>query len=259
MQDDVKGMELLREGARDLGLNLSPRHLAAFETYYRELTTWNQRFNLTAITGYEEVQTKHFLDSLSCLLALPQKDDSKEIPDTVPLQRSAQPLWCLDVGSGAGFPGLPLKIMLPEIKLTLLEATGKKVLFLQHMVQMLGLQNVEVLQGRAEEVGHMPEHRERYDFVVARAVASMCVLAEYCLPFCRIGGRMVAAKGEEAETEALAAKRAYQILGGSLTAVKPLQVAGLRPGSHLVVVDKVGPTPEAYPRRPGIPSKRPLC
>lgn len=252
-------MELLREGARSLGLNLSPRHLAAFETYYQELTSWNQRFNLTAIIGYEEVQTKHFLDSLSCLLALPQKDGRQAIPDTVPVQLGAHPLWCIDVGSGAGFPGIPLKIMLPEIKLTLLEATGKKVKFLQHMVQTLGLQNVEVIHGRAEEVAHLPEHRERYDFVVARAVASMCVLAEYCLPFCHAGGRMVALKGEDAEEEAHAAEKAYKLLGGSLTAVKPLLIEGLRPGSHLVVVDKHAPTPAIYPRRPGIPSKRPLC
>ena len=241
-----------------LGLTLSPEHLALFEAYYRDLVSWSQRFNLTAISGYEQVQCKHFLDSLSCLLALPRQDDAGSIPDTVPLQSGLRSLWCLDLGSGAGFPGLPLKIMLPEAKMTLVEATGKKVTFLRHIVDALGLENVEVLHARAEDVGHLPEHRERYDLVVARAVARLSVLSEYCLPFCRVGGRMIAPKGEEAEAEAERDQRAFELLGGSLVAVKPVALPRLA-NHHLVVVDKVAPTPERYPRRAGMPSKNPLC
>lgn len=251
-------MALLREGARALGLALSATHLEQFEVYYRELAAWNQRFNLTAITGYEEVQLKHFLDSLSCLLALPYDGDSKTIPSTVPLQRRGGSLWCLDVGSGAGFPGLPLKIMLPEAKMTLIEATGKKATFLRHMVATLRLRDVEVLNDRAEAVGHMPEHREQYDVIVSRAVARLAVLAEYCLPFCRLGGRMVAPKGEDALEEVQEAQGALGVLGGKLVDVKRITLEGLPGERYLVVIDKVAKTPPAYPRRPGIPAKRPL-
>ena len=190
------------------------------------MASWNLRFNLTAVTGYEDVQRKHFLDSLSCILALPSDPraggTSAGIPDTVPLQVSSRPLWCLDVGSGAGFPGLPLKIMFPEVEMTLVEATGKKAAFLRHMVEILDLENVQVLNSRVEDVGRMPQHRERYDLVLVRAVAHMCVLVEYCLPLCRVGGRMVAQKGEDAEQEALKSRQAIALLGGLLVEVKPV-------------------------------------
>ena len=251
-------MELLRAGARALGLNLSPGHLELFELYYRELSVWNQRFNLTAITRYEDVQVKHFLDSLSCLLALSPWNPGKLVPDTVPLHLDSHSLWCLDVGSGAGLPGIPIKIMLPDAHMTLIEATRKKADFLRHMVEILSLQNVEVIHARAEHVAHLPEHRERYDVVLARAVAHLRILAEYCLPFCRPGGRLIAPKGEDAADEAEESGVALQSLGGALLEVKSLVLPGLAPERYLIVVDKVGRTPEAYPRRPGIPSKRPL-
>ena len=250
-------MELLSAGAKALGLNLGPRHLDMFELYYRELSGWNQRFNLTAITGYEDVQVKHFLDSLSCLLAL-SPGDRKGIPNTVPVQLYSQALWCLDVGSGAGLSGLPMKIMLPEVRMTLIETTGKKATFLRHIVNALGLEGVEVINARAEDVGHLPEHRERYDVVLARAVAHLSVLSEYCLPFCRIGGRMIAPKGEDAPQEARSARRAMQRLGGSSAEVKRVVLQGLDSERYLVVVDKVKKTPDPFPRKAGMPSKRPL-
>lgn len=251
-------MKLLEEGSRALGLTLSLAHLAAFERYYRELASWNLCFNLTAITAYEDVQCKHFLDSLTCLLALPQGKPTGTIPDVLPLQLSPRALWCLDVGSGAGFPGVPLKILLPEAKMTLVEATGKKASFLRHLVQVLGLEGVDVVHGRAEEIAHLPEHRERYDFVVARAVADLSVLAEYCLPFCRVGGRMVAQKGDSAVEEARLAQQAFRTLGGVLMDIKLVALPGLPAGRCLVVVDKESKGRTGYPRRPGIPSKRPL-
>lgn len=250
-------MELLKEGASRLGLILGPRQLAAFETYYRELSLWNQRFNLTAISGYEDVQCKHLLDSLSCILAFPQHERVQGIPDTVPLQRPAQPLLVIDVGSGAGFPGLPIKIMLPDIRMTLLEATAKKVMFLRHMIEELGLPDVQIIHGRAEDIGQVAEHRERYDLVVARAVAALPVLLEYCLPLCRVGGRVVAQKGEDVREEVDESQNALRILGNAIVNIKPVSLPCLSL-RHLVVVDKLSRTPPEYPRRAGLPSKRPL-
>lgn len=250
-------MELLREGAKDLGLTLSARHLEMFECYYHELKKWNQRFNLTAITGYEEVQIKHFLDSLSCFLAFPSETVGP-LPNRIPLQLDRRHIWCLDVGSGGGFPGLPLKILAPDIRMTLVDSTRKKVGFLQHMIELLELEDVEAVHARAEEIGHMPQHREQYDIVAARAVAHLPILCEYCLPLCHVGGRMVALKGQEAQEEAEESQEALDILGGALVEIKAVALPDLGSGHHLIAIDKVAPTPEKYPRRPGMPSKRPL-
>ena len=252
-------LAILREGTRALGLELSTGHLELFEAYYHELSAWNQRFNLTAIMGYEQVQYRHFVDSLSCLLAFPRQGWVGDLPNTVPLQLGRGSLWCLDVGSGAGFPGIPLKILLPEAKMVLLEATGKKARFLRHIANVLHLSDVQVLDARAEDIGHMPEYRERFDVVVSRAVAHLSVLCEYCLPFCRVGGRMIAPKGEDAAAEAQAAWRAMEVLGGSLVQVKPVSIEGLPSERNLVVVDKTAKTPDTYPRRVGVPSKRPIA
>jgi 16S rRNA (guanine527-N7)-methyltransferase len=162
------------------------------------------------------------------------------------------------VGSGAGFPGLPLKIYCTRLHLVLLEATAKKVGFLEHVVDHLGLEDVQPLWGRAEEVARDPAHREAYDLVVARAVADLSVLAEYTLPLCRPGGRIVAQKGGSAQEEAQSAAHALSLLGGRLRRVIPVELQGLAESRHLVVIDKVARTPERYPRRPGIPAKRPL-
>jgi 16S rRNA (guanine527-N7)-methyltransferase len=251
-------MELLREEAKALGLTLSQEHLERFDLYYRELTAWNERFNLTAITGYEAVQRRHFVDSLSCLVAFPGFVRDGSIPNTVPLQVDLRAPNVIDVGTGAGFPGLPIKIMLPEAHLTLIESTGKKTTFLQHMVRLLDLEDVQIINERAETVGHWDDHRECYDVVLARAVARLNVLAEYCLPFCRLGGRVIAPKGEDAEVEAQEAQGALETLGGTVRSVKPVHISGLESEHYLIVIDKVAHTPESYPRRPGMPSKRPL-
>jgi len=241
-------MDRLKSGARSLGLTLTDQQLATFQVYYQELVGWNKRFNLTAITEYDQVQVRHFVDSLSCLLALPRPLCG---PDRAPLR-------CIDVGSGAGFPGLPLKIYCTRLHMVLLEATSKKVSFLEHVVSHLDLEDVQTLWGRAEEVGQDPVHREAYDLVVARAVADLSVLAEYALPLCRPGGRVVAQKGGSAQEEVQSAAHAFSLLGGSLRKVIPVELQGLAEPRHLVVIDKVARTPERYPRRPGIPSKRPL-
>jgi len=238
-------MDALIAGARELGVTLADCHLDAFETCYRELVDWNQRFNLTAITDWEGVLVRHFLDSLSCLMALPRAE----------LAAGAQ---VIDVGAGAGFPGLALRIVCPGMRLTLLEATGKKVTFLEHMVRVLGLNEVEVIHGRAEELGRDPVRRERYDWALARAVAEMPTLAEYLLPLVRVGGGMLAQKGEGAAAEVHEAEAAIVALGGRVRQLVPVELRGLAETRYLVVVDKVAATPEKYPRRPGVPRKSPI-
>ena len=250
MTEGYVTMRLLFDAARDLGLMLRAEHLRAFQVYYEELIAWNERVNLTAITDYEEVQIKHFLDSLSCLLAI------DELPSAISHMPSAK---VIDVGTGAGFPGLPIKIIRPEVRLTLLESVGKKTDFLKHVVERLGLDGVEVVRGRAEEFGRKPAHRERYDIALARALAGLPVLVEYALPFCRVGGVFIAQKGaEEIEEEIEAAQKAMATLGGRLRQVIRVQLPTLDRPRHLIVMEKVAPTPTKYPRRPGIPAKRPI-
>jgi 16S rRNA (guanine527-N7)-methyltransferase len=240
-------MQRLTEGASAVGLRLTAAQQASFQLYYEELVSWNQKFNLTAITEYEQVQIRHFLDSLSCLLA-----------EETRLALNRPDARVIDVGTGAGFPGLPLKLVCPATRLTLLEATGKKVTFLEHIVERLGLRRVTTIKDRAEELAHDPEHREQYDLVLARAVAELPVVAEYTLPFCKTGGWVVAQKGEAGAAEAWSAERAITLLGGALHQVLPVELPGLPEDRSLVVIEKVSPTPTVYPRRTGIPTKRPL-
>ena len=235
-------MELLAAGARTLlSLELTLEQLAAFQVFAAELVRWNQDINLTAITDPEAIQVRHFLDSLSILAVLP--------PGAAAV---------VDVGTGAGFPGLPLKIARPELRLTLVEATGKKAAFCQALVERLQLQDVTVLKARAEELGQDPAHRECYDWALARAVAEVAVLAEYLLPLVRVGGHALAQKGEGAPAEAQAAEGAIHKLGGELERIVPVELPGLAEKRFLVVLHKTGATPPAYPRRAGMPAKRPL-
>jgi 16S rRNA (guanine527-N7)-methyltransferase len=236
-------VELLAAGAEEWGVSLSPEQVEAFGLYYRELVLWNERVNLTSVTDPEEVQVKHFLDSLACL----------EVLDTL-----APEAKCIDIGAGAGFPGLPLKMVRPGIRLTLLESVGKKVRFVEHMVRALGLGGVEVVEGRAEELGRHPDYREAFDVALARAVAQMAVLVEYALPLLRVGGLFVAQKGAEVGEEVEFALPAMKLLGGRLQELRSVNLPGVDDPRQLVVVEKVASTPDRYPRRPGIPSKRPL-
>ncbi len=225
-----------------LGIQLTPHQVAQFATYERELLDWNERINLTAIRDVEGIRTKHFLDSLTPLLEL----------------RDPAPLSLIDIGTGAGFPGIPLKILLPDLKLTLVESIGKKAAFCQHVVDSLALENVQVLTTRAEDLGHDRAHREKYDWAVARAVAVLPVLAEYLLPLVRVGGAILAQKGENAPAEVLASANAFKHLGGVLRGVTPVALPGVADERYLVVIDKKSATPALYPRRAGLPTKKPL-
>lgn len=254
-------LKLLQAGASELGAELTREQLSAFSLYMNELLKWNQRANLTAITAPEEIQTKHFLDSLTCLLAFPGAEPSPEEArkrGLIERLRRGAGLSCIDVGSGAGFPGLPLKICLPEMSLTLVDSVGKKANFLSHVVTLLKLEGARVINARAEELAHLPEERERYDVVVARAVSRLAVVAELCLPFCRVGGRVIAPKKGDLAGEMEEGRYAVEKMGGRYGELVPIRLSLLEGGRYLVVMEKVSPTPSQYPRRAGVPAKRPL-
>ena len=239
-------MKKLIEGARKLGIELHTRQVRQFELYYQELTEWNKKLNLTAITDYQEVQLKHFLDSITVILALTK--EGMENPD----------LSIIDIGTGAGFPGIPLKILLGQPRLVLLDSRAKKATFLHHVTQRLELSNVEIVIGRAEEIAHLPLYRQQFDLVVSRAIASLPVLVELALPFCRIGGEFVAQKKGEIRQEIIKANKAIDTLGGKLSQVRKIELEELSGERYLVIIDKICATPEKYPRRPGVPKRRPI-
>lgn len=243
-------LDLLRETARAMGLDacLDARALRAYGRYAAELVAANQGLNLTRINGPRDMAVQHVLDSLICLRGLD------------PEVRRETPLRLVDVGSGPGLPGLALKIACPEWQLTLVESVGKKADFLRRLTELpdLGLAGTLVLAARAEDAARRVEHRAAYDLATARAVAALPVLAEYLLPFLRVGGRALALKGAEAAAEARSAAGAIAKLGGELLAVEPYRLPGLDQTRHLVVIVKRHPTAPAYPRRAGLPTARPL-
>jgi len=233
---------LARDALALFNVHLSGRQVMALLTYERELLEWNQKFNLTAIRDTESIRTKHFLDSFSCVLAW----------------KASPPNHLIDVGTGAGFPGIPIKILYPNLRLTLVESVGKKAMFCQHIVRVLGLEHVDVIRARAEDLGQDPAHREKYDWAIARAVANLNVLSEYLIPLVKIGGNILAQKGESGPAEAQSAEEAMKLLGGKLKQLIPVNLPGVADDRYLVVVEKVAATPPRFPRKPGIPMKQPL-
>lgn len=209
-----------------------------------ELADWNTRINLTSISAWEDVQTRHFLDSLSVVQAT-----GLELIEAAKF---------IDIGSGGGFPGVPLKIVFPETSATLVESTGKKAAFLSHLVQTLGLEGVHILGDRAETLGQRSDLREAFDLVLCRAVAKLPTVVELTLPYCRIGGLVVLHKGSDAQKELALSRIAIQRLGGRFRDVWRVNLSGLDTKKYLVVIEKVLDSPAEYPRRPGMPAKRPL-
>ena len=234
--------KLVQEAQALFNVHITARQVTLLISYEKELLEWNQKFNLTAIRDSQSIRTKHFLDSFSCVLAW----------------KATPPTRLIDVGTGAGFPGIPLKILYPNLKLTLVESVGKKAVFCQHVVRALGLEQVDVVQARAEDLGQDIRHREKYDWAIARAVANLNVLGEYLIPLVKVGGTMLAQKGESGPAEAQSAEKSMRLLGGKLKQLIPVNLPGVADDRYLVLVEKVAATPPKYPRKPGVAAKQPL-
>ncbi|BCX05199.1 MAG: ribosomal RNA small subunit methyltransferase G [Candidatus Roseilinea sp.] len=237
----------IQEAARAIGVALDAQQAGALLRFRDLLVEANRRFNLTALTDDASILVLHFLDSLTALQVI------RDIQ-----VRSGAALELIDVGTGGGFPGIPLKIAMPQLRVTLMDSTAKKVQFCAEVIRALGLQDIRAIQDRAEEAGHRPEHRERYDVVIARAVAPMPTLAEYLLPLARVGGTCIAMKGSDAQAEATHAAGAIAKLGGAIATVMPVSLPGRDDRRALIVISKLRPTPQPYPRRGGAPRKSPL-
>ena len=223
-----------------IGITLSDKQLQQFITYYEMLVEKNKVMNLTAITDFDEVLEKHFEDSLSLIQAVDLRK-----PQTV-----------IDLGTGAGFPGIPLKIAFPELQITLADSLNKRILFLDDVIQKLGLEGIETVHGRAEDLARNVKFREQFDLCVSRAVANLSTLSEYCLPFVKLGGKFVSYKAGECDEEVAAYKSSVFLLGGRIADVKKFNLGESK--RAFVIIDKVGGTPKKYPRKAGTPSKDPL-
>ena len=224
----------------NLSITLSDEQLKQFQTYYEMLVEKNKVMNLTGITEWDEVLEKHFLDSISLIRAVDLN----------------QELSVMDMGTGAGFPGLPLKIAFPNLKITLADSLNKRVKFLQEVIDALALENIEAIHGRAEDLAKDKKYRQQYDLSVSRAVANLSTLSEYCLPFVKIGGQFISYKSGECEEEVAASKKAVFVLGGKIKEVIKFELG--ESGRSFIVIDKVNGTPKEYPRKAGMPTKKPI-
>lgn len=225
-----------------LGMSLTERQFAQFDRFYELLVEWNKVMNLTGITEYEEVNEKHFIDSLSIVNAV---DIGKM--NTV-----------IDIGTGAGFPGIPLKIAFPHLKITLLDSLNKRIKFLNTVIEELDLKDIHTIHGRAEDYARQSEYREQYDLGVSRAVAKLATLSEYCIPYIRIGGMFIPYKSGEIDEEVKVAQKAIKVLGGKHREVVKFQLPGSDIGRSFVKIEKVKPTGKKFPRKSGMPSKEPI-
>lgn len=224
------------------GISLSPQQIQQYETYYSTLVEWNEKMNLTAITDKQEVYLKHFYDSITAAFYFDFK----------------QPIHICDVGAGAGFPSLPIKIAFPELHVTIVDSLNKRIGFLEHLSNQLGLKNIQFIHDRAETFGQKKEHRETYDVVTARAVARLSVLSELCLPLVKVGGTFVAMKGASAKEELEAGKRAIAVLGGKLEQSYSFTLPQEESERNILIIKKEKSTPKKYPRKPGTPNKTPI-
>ena len=238
----MQGKELLVDGINKIGLEITENQVKKFLTYYEMLIEKNKVMNLTAITEFDEVVVKHFLDSVLAAKVLNfSKFDS-----------------LIDVGTGAGFPGIPLKIMFPHLKVVLLDSLNKRLNFLNEVIDKLGLENIQTIHGRAEDIGHNIDYREQFDLCVSRAVANLSTLSEYCIPFIKKNGMFVSYKSEHSDEETISAENAIKKLGGKITNTQIIELPNSNMNRSFVCISKENNTPKAYPRKAGVPTKKPL-
>ena len=234
--------DTLVRGTKQLGITLSEKQIQQFIRYYELLVEWNSFMNLTAITEYEEVMEKHFVDSLAAVKVC----DFHQVKSLI------------DIGTGAGFPGIPLKIAFPHLEVVLLDSLNKRTKFLNEVLQQLGLENIRTIHGRAEDYAKQKEYREQFDVCVSRAVANLSTLSEYCIPYARKKGEFISYKSGKIEEEAEQAKKAIFILGGKISKIEKFCLADTDMERSFIVIDKEKKTPEKYPRKAGMPSKEPI-
>ncbi len=236
---------ILIDGCQKMGININNEQIRKFSRYLELLVQWKQKINLTSLKTPREIIIKHFLDSISCIKIINKYIDTEGIS-------------VIDVGAGAGFPGMPIKIICPSIRLSLLEARKKKTIFLEKVTEEMNFQQVKILNGRVETFGKDPDHRERYDIAISRAVARLNVLSEYCLPLVRVGGLFIAQKGRSYKEETEKSLKTVQVLGGELIGVENVLIPFINQERYLLVIKKIKDTPSEYPRKVGLPQKRPL-
>lgn len=235
-------MEELKRKALELGIELSEKQLSQFQKYYEMLIEKNKVMNLTAITEWNEVVDKHFIDSISLVKAVDLSGEA----------------YLLDLGCGAGFPGIPLKIVFPDLKIVLLDSLNKRILFLKEVIEELQLEQIEALHGRAEDYAKKPEYREQFDYCVSRAVANLTTLSEYCLPYVKEGGSFISYKSGKVQEELKEIKKAMFLLGGKVEEVISFTLPETEIERDFVCIKKEKKTPKKYPRKAGMPSKEPL-
>lgn len=233
---------LLRDKAREIGIELTDLQIDQFNEFYRLMVEWNKVMNLTGITEYEEVVEKHFIDSLSLVKVI----DIGQVDSVI------------DVGTGAGFPGIPLKIAFPHLNITLLDSLNKRIKFLNEVIESIGLENISTIHGRAEDFAKQENYREQFDLCVSRAVANLATLSEYCLPYVKVGGRFVSYKSGEIDEEVENSKTAVKVLGGKIKKIEKFQLLGTDIGRSFVEIQKVKNTGKKFPRKAGLPAKEPI-
>ncbi len=235
-----KFYESMREKSMVLGIDFSVEQLDKFYKYMELLIEWNQKINLTAIIEPEEIILKHFIDSITILKYI--EKDAKIV----------------DVGTGAGFPGIPVSIMRPDLKITLVDSLNKRLIFLQEVIKELNLENIEIIHSRAEEFGQNKKYRESFDIATSRAVANLSTLSEYLIPLVKIGGKVISMKAADANNEINDAKNAIEILGGKINKIDEFNLPNSDIGRTIILINKEKSTPNKYPRKPGTPSKEPI-